>query len=85
MASKLSSWKISLSQLNQGVRTTIAEMSGWRDPQHAMFLQTVEMTNAQLTQYIESIERLAMSMQRYAQQQIEYREELKRRINSIQH
>lgn len=83
MANRLQSWRMSLSELNNGVKNTISQMDGWKDPQHAMFLQTVEITHAQLVQYMESLERFANSMNTYARQQIEMREELRRQINSI--
>ncbi|MCI7697997.1 MAG: hypothetical protein MSQ05_01185 [Akkermansia sp.] len=69
LASQLRTWTSDIENLNNQIKNTIAQMDGWRDPQHVMFLNAVTMTHAQLKQYADCMVQLARALKVYAQLQ----------------
>lgn len=69
LAFQLLTWTSDIKNLNNQIKNTIAQMDGWSDPQHVMFLNAVTMSHAQLKQYAEGMVQLARALKVYAQLQ----------------
>ena len=75
-------WKQQLSSLNSKLKNRVKNMDSWRDPQHSMFLNTIEVTARQVEGYARTMERMSQSLYRYAEDLDEHRKNLRNNIDS---
>lgn len=81
LARDMKSWKERISSLNSRLKSQISTMSGWKDPQHAMFLNAVSMTHKQLEFSAKNLEMMANNLHMYAQQQQEMNRQFAAQLN----
>ena len=66
LSNQMKRWSEDLKGLNFKLKNLIRNMEGWRDPQHAMFLQAVEMTSRQMESYTRTMETMGVSLKLYS-------------------
>lgn len=85
MASSLTQWKVDLLSLNSQLEHRVRNMESWRDQQHGMFLNVIEMTARQVKNNARTMERMAESLRTYANALQDEMHAFRSRVNSQNH
>lgn len=78
----LETWKTKLQSLCWKINTQVKRMEEWKDPQYDLFKTAIEATFNQANMYIEQIQSLKESLQKYAESQRDARQEFKSNIGN---
>lgn len=83
LSNQMTKWSVDLKELNSKLKNLIRFMDGWRDPQHAMFLQSVEMTSRQVESYARTMETMGTSLKTYSNKLKDFSSAFRSNMSSI--